>query len=56
MAEKNQKYKVLDKAIDIAKEYARGGHSAKPSILIKDAYEAIIEIINEIEQSEQPEG
>lgn len=35
---------ALDRAIDIAKESARGGKTGDPSYIIQNAYEKIIQI------------
>lgn len=54
MADRKQKFHALNQAIDIAKKFARSNGNAYPSAIIKDAYKAIVEIIDEIEQTEQP--
>jgi len=50
--QKKQKEWVLDQAIEITKEFARGGSGSPPDYLLSNAYRSILGIIVEINKSE----
>lgn len=53
MATKEQKFKALNVAIEITKESCRGENiKAKPSQILEDSYNKIIEITDAIDLSE----
>ncbi|MBW1795266.1 MAG: hypothetical protein JRJ38_12705 [Deltaproteobacteria bacterium] len=52
MATKDQKFKALNQAIEITKEYARSGAERQPAeTVLRAAYKAVIEIVNQIEET-----
>lgn len=53
MATKDLKRKALRQAIDITKEYARGGsEQGEPSKILRYCYKELVKIVDEIDQSE----
>ena len=48
MVSVDQKQNALEKAVVIAEKYARGGGDRMPSQIIRDSYNQIIEITDEI--------
>ncbi len=51
MLTKDQKIKALNTSIDVAKAYgACGEFKIEPALIIKNTYDTILEIIDEIEQ------
>ncbi len=50
MASKEQKIRALDYAIGIGKEYARSTTEGYPGDVIKDTYEHILKLLDEIEK------
>jgi len=50
--QKKQKEWALDQAIEITKEFARGGSGSPPDYLMSNAYRSILGIIVEINKSE----
>ncbi len=52
MITKDQKFKALEQAIEITKEYARSGAEKQPAeTVFKAVYKTLIQIINEIEET-----
>ena len=52
MVTKDQKFKALEQAIEITKEYARSGVERQPTeTVLKAIYKKLIEIVNEIEET-----
>lgn len=51
MATEEQKHKALKSAVEIAKEYAGSSSDAYPDGVLKEAYRAIVEIVDEIEKA-----
>ena len=52
MATKQQKYDALKTAVEIAKAYARSAAEGYPTGVMKDSYKALVEMIDDIEESE----
>ena len=53
MADKNQKYRTLDLAVEIAKKYAEGGCDKwPPSMVLKETYDTILKIYEDIDETE----
>lgn len=54
MLEAKQLEKALEYAVEVAKEYGRGGYDkAGPDIIIERAYRQIIKILEEIHQPQK---
>lgn len=51
MATKEQKFTALAQAVDIAKDYGKGGTSRNPESVLEKFYEKIIEITDKIEKN-----
>jgi hypothetical protein len=52
MVSKDQKFKALEQAIEITKEYARSGAERQPAeTVLKAVYKTLIGIVNEIEET-----
>ena len=57
MADKNQKYKTLDIAVDITKKYAKGGCDKwTPAMVLKETYDTILKIYEDIDQTDEQPG
>jgi len=53
MADRNQKYKTLDIAVDITKEFARGGCDKwTPAFVLKETYDTLLKIYDDISSTE----
>ncbi len=56
MANKKQKQIALKQAIQIAREYARGGsEKSSPDVILEQSYKRIVQIMDEIEQTSEDE-
>jgi len=52
MPDKNQKYRTLDLAIEITKEYAAGGCDKwSPATVLKETYDTILKIYEDIDST-----
>ncbi len=52
MANKKQKQVALKQAIQIAREYARGGsEKSSPDVILDQTYKRLIQIMDDIEQT-----
>ena len=54
MADKNQKYRTLDIAVDITKKYAKGGCDKwTPAMVLRETYDTILEIYEDIDETNE---
>jgi len=53
MVERKQKEWALDRAIEVTREFARGGTGNPPEYLLQNTYRTLLSIIEEMDKAEK---